>query len=506
MGGTKLLQIEGISKNFFQVQALNNVNLDLYAGEILALLGENGAGKSTLMKILAGNIQPDTGTLLFEGRPISITSPAMARIYGIGVIYQELMLAPALSVAENIFMGREPMRGIVFDWKTLNKRAQELLDRFNINIDAKTLVMNLTIAQRQLVEITKAISQNPKILVMDEPTSALPESEVDGLLQRVRQLRDSGMAIIYISHKMDEIRKIADRAAVLRDGNHIGTLSRDEIEINRVIEMMVGHAQNLDFHRNSIGFRGCPVLEVRHLCNKRIKDISFKLNKQEIVGFAGLMGSGRSEVMRAVFGIDPVNKGDVCINGKKCNLSHPSKIIRQGVGFAPEDRKEQALFLDMSVEVNIVLAQLHRIKSGIRNRKKEKILARDYIQRLRISTPGIQQEVKRLSGGNQQKVIISRWLANNPDILILDEPTRGIDVGAKAEIYEILSLLAKSGVSIIVVSSEMAELLAIADRIIVMHEGRIAGEMPIKDATQESIMTLATGQNVHYGEKHISEV
>jgi ribose transport system ATP-binding protein len=496
MAETKLLRMEGISKTFHQVRALDNVRFDLNAGEILALMGENGAGKSTLMKILSGSIQADAGTIFLEDKPVSVGSPAAAKRHGIGVIYQELMLAPDLTVAENIFMGREPARGIIFDWKKINKAAGDLLEGLDIHIDPRTPVENLTVAQRQLVEIAKALSQNPRILIMDEPTSALPESEVDELLKRVLRLRDSGIGIIYISHKMDEIKRIADRATVLRDGAYIGTLSGSEIEIDRIIEMMVGRTTTLDFHRESAASGREVALEARNLTNGFITDISFKLYKQEIVGFAGLMGSGRSEVMRAIFGIDPLESGEVLIGGKRCGPDHPSRMIRTGIGFAPEDRKDQALFLDMPVDDNISIARLYRNKNGIRKKQQEKTMARDYVKKLNISTPGIHQAVKRLSGGNQQKVVISRWLANSPDILILDEPTRGIDVGAKAEIYEILSKLVKTGVSVIVVSSEMPELLAVADRIIVMHEGRIAGELPVQEADQNKIMALATGQNM----------
>ncbi|MDR2186220.1 MAG: sugar ABC transporter ATP-binding protein [Treponema sp.] len=490
----RLLQMEGISKNFHQVRALDNVQLELNAGEILALLGENGAGKSTLMKILSGSVQADSGSIKLEGTPVHILSPAAARRLGIGVIYQELMLAMELSVAENIFMGREPGSGILFDWKTLNRKAQELLDSMGIAIDPKELMMNLTVSQRQLIEIAKALSQNPRILIMDEPTSALPESEVDGLLERICALRDAGMGIIYISHKMGEIKRIADRATVLRDGHYIGSLSREEIDINRIIAMMVGRDTKLDFHRLRESIEEETALEVRKLCNYKIKDVSFRLRRREIIGIAGLMGSGRSELMRAIFGIDPVTSGELYINGKKCEIGSPSGLIRLGTGLAPEDRKEQALFLDMNIENNISIARLYRNKGGIRRKKRERELALEYAEKLNIATPGTWQEVKRLSGGNQQKVVIARWLANSPDILLLDEPTRGIDVGAKTEIYELLSSLSRNGVSIIVVSSEMSELLAIADRILVMHEGALAGEMDITEATQERIMALATGQ------------
>lgn len=491
-----LLVMQDISKSFHSVKALDKVHFELRAGEIHALMGENGAGKSTLMKILCGIYSGYSGKILVEGQQVKITSPADAMKYGIGIVYQELMLAPQLTVAENIYVGREP-RGFAgsLSWKKMNRQTEELLAELKIDIKPKELVQNLTVAQKQLIEIAKVLSQNPKILIMDEPTSALPESEVGHLLERVAGLKKRGIGIIYISHKMDEIKAISDRATVLRDGAYIGTLEREEIDVKKLIEMMVGRTGGLGFQRRTKNKKEEVILEVKHLANVHIKDISFSLNKGEILGFSGLMGSGRSETMRALFGIDKVDSGEVYIDGRRQALNHPQCMVRGGVGFAPEDRKEQALFLDMPVWSNISIAQLYRIKSGIRNIRKERRLGEEYRKKLRIQTPDIFQEVKRLSGGNQQKVVISRWLANHPDILILDEPTRGIDVGAKAEIYEILSELATQGMSIIIVSSEMQELLAVADRIIVMHEGRLSGELSIEEATQEKIMTLATGLN-----------
>lgn len=497
MSTDKLLVMEGICKAFHNVKVLENVEFSLNAGEIHSLMGENGAGKSTLMKILCGTYSCDSGEIFIDGVRVRIASPADAKRYGIGIVHQELILAPHLTVAENIYIGREP-KGFAgtLSQKKLNQQAKRLLEELQIPISPDEQVRNLTVAQKQLVEIAKVISQSPKILIMDEPTSALPESEVSQLLSRVRQLKERGIGIIYISHKMNEIKKISDRVTVLRDGTHIGTLKKEEIDIQKIIEMMVGRIGGLDFHRKRKNVSEECVMRVEHLTNENIQDVSFYLKKGEILGFSGLMGAGRSETMRALFGMDPVIKGELFINNRKQSVSHPQQLVRNGVGFAPEDRKEQALFLDMPVWSNISIAQLYHAKWGIRNIKKERLLGEKYRERLRIQASSVSQMVKRLSGGNQQKVVISRWLANHPDILILDEPTRGIDVGAKTEIYEILSELSEKGMSIIIVSSEITELLSIADRIIIMHEGKISGELSIEEATQEKIMTFATGQKM----------
>ena len=493
MADTVLLSMDDITKRFQGVAALTDVSFNLRAGEIHALLGENGAGKSTLMKILCGAYIKDSGHIRINGKEVDITSQACAKAMGIGIVYQELMLAPHLSIAENIFMGREPLKRGLIDRKKLNADAQELMTDLQLYAKPTDQVKNLTVAQCQLVEIAKVLSANPTILIMDEPTSSLADADVELLLARIVRLKEKGIGIVYISHRMDEIRRIADRATVLRDGAGIATLERGDMNIDRIIALMVGREGNIDYHRDTgATFADDYVLEARHLCNARVKDVSFKLRRGEILGFSGLIGAGRSETMRAVFGIDKLDSGEVYLHGQKCNLRHPYHLIRRGVAFAPEDRKQQALFLDSTVWANISIAQLYRRKSGIRNLTAEKALAEKYRIKLNIQTHGIGQIVKRLSGGNQQKVVISRWLANKPEILILDEPTRGIDVGAKSEIYSILSQLAKEGMSIIVVSSELLEVLAVADRIVVMHEGRISGELDAREATQEKIMALAT--------------
>lgn len=468
-------------------------DFNLFAGEIHALLGENGAGKSTLMKILCGAYAKDAGHIFINGKEETIDSQFSAKEKGIGIVYQELMLAPHLTVAENIFMGKEPLKHGLIDRKTMNKNAEEYIRELQINVKPDIQVRHLTVAQCQLVEIAKVLSGNPSILIMDEPTSSLSDADVEMLLNRINSLKEKGIGIIYISHRMDEIKQIADRATILRDGHYIATLTKEEMDIDHIIHLMVGRENTIDYHRQSnTSITEEVVLDVRHLVNSHVKDVSFQLKKGEILGFAGLIGAGRSETMRAVFGMDPIDSGEVYVHGKKCKLNHPSKLIHEGVAFAPEDRKQQALFLDSTVWSNISIAYLDHSGKIVRNIAVEKQLAESYVKKLNIQTHGVNQTIKRLSGGNQQKAVISRWLANKPDILILDEPTRGIDIGAKTEIYTILSELAQEGMSIIVVSSELLEILAIADRIIVMHEGKISGELSAKNATSENIMSLAT--------------
>ena len=442
----RLLRMQEINKSFYGVPVLKDVSFDLSSGEIHALVGENGAGKSTLMKILSGTYTSDSGQIFINDEEVNIKSPSIALKYGIGIIYQEFRLAPQLSVAENIFLGNEPTKyGDILDWARIRKEAQSLLDDLHLNIDPRSRVEELTTAQRQLVEIVKIISRSPKILILDEPTSSLADSEVDILFDRLKILKTRGIGIIYISHRLNEIKSIADRVTVLRDGHYIDTLEKKDIDLNKVIQMMVGRTGLETYFRETEKIDNECILEVRNLSNEFVRNISFKLYKGEILGFAGLMGAGRSEAMRAVFGIDPIDEGEVIINNKKIEISHPKNAISKGVGFAPEDRKEQALFLEKNVGVNISIASLFKNKSGFRTIRKEKEIAKEFVASLNIRTPDIFQKVKRLSGGNQQKIVISRWLALEPNILILDEPTRGIDVGAKTEIYDILSEMVKKG-------------------------------------------------------------
>lgn len=489
-----LLVMEGISKSFPGVQALKNVRFDLRAGEVHALLGENGAGKSTLIKILCGAYRKDSGHIRLEGRDLDVNNPADARRYGIGTIHQELMLVPDLSVAENIFLGREPVRARGrIDWKVMHQEARRVLEELCVSIDPYQPVRTLSVAQKQLVEIAKALSQNLRVLVMDEPTSALTEQETAHLMDRIMLLKEKGIGILYISHRLEEIMSIADRATILRDGEYIGTLEKGEISSNRIIEMMVGR-QNV-YHRWS-GQRkiGEPVLEVQHLTTPIVKDVSFTLHKGEILGIAGLMGSGRTETVRAIFGIDPRLSGRIVLQGREISVKHPQKAISAGMGFAPEDRKDQALFLGMSVRTNVNIARLFLNRWGLRRLTEERQVAQSYIESLDIRTPHLEQETLFLSGGNQQKVVIARWLSTNPQVLILDEPTRGIDVSAKGEIHELMAQLAAKGMAILIVSSELPELLTVCDRILVMREGQVAGTLMACSTTQAEIMAYATGQ------------
>ena len=486
--------MRAICKAFNSVPALINVDFELRSGEVHVLVGENGAGKSTLMKILTGEMHPDSGTVSIDGKQIQIKTPLDAKRLGIGSVHQELMLAPHLSVAQNIFLGREPVKATrIVDWKRLYADAKRLLEELNIPLDAEAPVNELTVAQRQLVEIAKVLSQNPRILILDEPTSALTETEIDLLLNKVTQLKSKGIGIVYITHKMEEIHRIADRSSVLRDGENAGSLKREDFDVQKLIEMMVGRKDITNYQRVYQKVAE-PILEVRNLSNHNVRNIGFTLHRGEILGIAGLMGSGRSEMARALFGIDRINQGEVFLENEKLKLNHPRRSIKFGMGFAPEDRKEQALLLEMPLWPNISISKLFRRKSGIRKISAEKRLAKEYISRLSIKASGIRQTTKSLSGGNQQKVVISRWLATDPKILILDEPTRGIDIGTKTEIYELLSQMTQNGVSVIVISSELHELVAICDRILVMCEGQISGELNHHEFSQERIMALAIGE------------
>lgn len=490
--------MEGIDKKFPGVQALSKCRFELHAGEVHALVGENGAGKSTLMKILTGVYTKDGGKILYKGKEINISSPKMAQELGICMIHQEFNLIPHLTVAQNIFIGREAQKsiGFILDEREINKRTEELLKNMNLNIDPTTKVMNLTVAKQQMVEIAKALSYNSEVLIMDEPTGALTESEIEELFRIINQLRQKGVGIVYITHRMEEIKKIADRVTVLRDGQYIGTADVKDISIDQIIRMMVGREIYETSQISTSDDDGKEiVLEVKNLKRGNvIKDVSFKLRKGEILGIAGLIGSGRTEVARAIFGADPLDSGEIYVKGKKVNIRSPKDAISHGIGYLSEDRKRYGLVLDMDVELNIVLASLERFKGLLGWIKRDKTKAESHmrVDELKIKTPGLQQQVKFLSGGNQQKVVIAKWLTRDSDILIFDEPTRGIDVGAKNEIYKLLNELARRGKSIIMISSELPEILRMSHRIIVMCEGRITGELSAAEATEERIMYYAT--------------
>lgn len=495
--GELLVMMEKIDKTFPGVHALNQCRFDLYAGEVHALVGENGAGKSTIMKILTGVYQKDGGTIVYKGSEVNFHNPAQALHHGICIIHQELNLMPHLTVAQNIFIGREPRRKLRFlmDESALNQKASEILSSMHLDLDPKTKVSDLTVAKQQMVEIAKALSYQSEVLVMDEPTAALTESEIDELFRIILSLRSKGVGIVYISHRMEELKRISDRVTVMRDGCWVDTREMSELTIDTIIGMMVGRTI-YDTGREHCGNSGTEVvLDVQHLNRgKQVKDVSFNLKKGEILGFAGLMGAGRTEVARAVFGADMKDSGEVIIHGKPIHIHSPAHAVANGIGYLSEDRKRYGLTTGMDVETNIVMPNFKRYSNtfGWVLTHQIRTSALKFVDMLRIKTPGVTQKVKFLSGGNQQKVVIAKWLDRNCEILIFDEPTRGIDVGAKSEIYKLLGELAAQGKSIIMISSELPEILRMSDRIIVMCEGRITGELDGTTATQEDIMALAT--------------
>lgn len=486
--------MEGIVKRFPGVLALNGCRFELQAGEVHALVGENGAGKSTLMKILTGVYAKDEGRILYEGQEVGIPNTKAAQEMGISIIHQELNMMPHLTVAQNIFIGREPRRGWFLDEKALHRRTQELFDGMNLQLDPGSPVSELTVAKQQMVEIAKALSFDSKVLIMDEPTAALTQSEIEELFRIIGQLRSRGVGIVYISHRMEELKRITDRITVMRDGCYIDTVRTEAITIDQIIAMMVGRSiQHVS--RPSIGENGSPVvLEVQGLSRgTQLRNISFHLRQGEILGFAGLMGAGRTEVARAVFGADPVDQGEIRIHGRPVKIRQPHDAVAHGLGYLSEDRKQFGLLIDMDVRSNIAVASYSGYgRWGWMNDRSMDEAAEQYVESLKIKTPGTGQLVKFLSGGNQQKVVISKWLARDCDILIFDEPTRGIDVGAKSEIYALLEQLAGEGKAIIMISSELPEILRLSHRILVMCEGRITGELRSREATQENIMRLAT--------------
>jgi ribose transport system ATP-binding protein len=493
-----LLEARGITKQFPGTLALDNVHLELLPGEIHAVMGENGAGKSTLMKILAGVILPDTGELWLEGKPVTFSNPHQALVHGIAIVYQELNMVPTLSVAENIFPGRLPTGtfGMV-RYRELYRQAEQVMQSLHVDIDPRAVVGELSIAHQQLVEIAKALSRQCKVLILDEPTSALTDREADLLLTLLRRLANEGIGILYISHKLKEVFTVADRVTVLRDGKYVGTEMITATSSDALIRMMVGRDLGTLFPQKSEKI-GKPLLQVQ---NFRVPGFdahnNFELYEGEILGFSGLIGSGRTELARTLFGADPKAEGVVFLDGLRVAINSPAQAIRYGIGYLPEDRKAAGLFLEMSIRLNVAATVLDSISSGgFVLPAKERLFAEQFVQRLGISTPGIEQEVRRLSGGNQQKTLIAKWLAIKPKILIVDEPTQGIDVGAKREIHFLLRTLAASGVGVILISSELPEILGMCDRILVMREGAIVKEYSAEEATEEKIMRVASGQTV----------
>ncbi|MFW5695534.1 MAG: sugar ABC transporter ATP-binding protein [Alkalispirochaeta sp.] len=492
-----LLQLESISKRFPGVHALKDVDFALEPGEIHALVGENGAGKSTMMKILTGIHEKDSGEMRYMDHLFNPRDPKHALEMGIGIIHQELNMMDQLTVAQNVFIGRESMRpGRLFlNDREQNQRAQDLFERLNMNIDATTTLSRLTVGKQQMVEIAKAVSHDLRILILDEPTAALTDAEIDELFKIMRDLRSRGVAMIHISHRLDEIHQIADRVSVMRDGEMVGTEHTADITKNDLINMMVGRTIYEEPKSvSTVEPNAETVLEVRDLnAGKMVQNISFDVRRGEILGIAGLMGAGRTETARAIFGADEIQTGTIRINGRPVDIRSPQDAVAHGIGYLSEDRKRYGLALGLTVKDNVVLATYDDFQAGpFVNYQSIRSKTREYVGRLNIKTPSIDQLVRNLSGGNQQKVVLAKWLIRNSDILIFDEPTRGIDVGAKSEIYSLMNELASRGKSIIMISSELPEVLRMSDRILVMCEGRITGELDIKDATQEKIMHYAT--------------
>jgi L-arabinose transport system ATP-binding protein len=490
----RYVEFKQISKAFTGVQALLDVSFRTDSGEVCALLGENGAGKSTLLKILSGDIQADSGHYYIHGEEASFSSPYDAIKKGISVIYQERQLVKQLSVTENIFFENLPtMRAGIINYKQANKMAQEIIDTFELPIKATEKVEDLSIAHQQMVEIMKAYRRNSQIIAFDEPTASLSDTEIEVLFKIIRKLKDEGKIIIYVSHRLKEIFQICDKIVVLKDGSLVKILEAKSTNENELIRYMVGRDLGdvfNDLKRNDK--IGEVILEVKNLKNNVVDNVSFKLREGEILGFAGLVGAGRTETMRAIFGADPIQSGEIFINGKKVVIKSPADAVKAGIGLCPEDRKEQGLILRRSIMENISIAIMRRIfKNGLINRKVEERIANDAVSKYNIKTHSIEKIAIELSGGNQQKLILGRWMSAEPKILILDEPTKGIDVGTKAEIYQMACDLAKRGIGIIFISSELTEVLNVCDTIIVMNGGKIKGKLPREEATEEKVLALA---------------
>ncbi len=492
-----LVLMKGIEKAFPGVHALKDCQFELRSGEIHALVGENGAGKSTLMKVLTGVYARDAGRIFYKGQEVEIPSPKAAQDLGIAIIHQELHLMPHLTVAQNIFIGREPRRGgrFLLDEKQINQTAQEFLDLMNLDLNPKARVADLTVAKQQMVEIVRALSYNSEVLIMDEPTSVLTGTEIDELFRIIRELRDRGVGIVHISHRMEELKQISDRITVMRDGRYIDTVATPEVSIDKIIRMMVGQEIYETARSAPSNTQSKIMLEVNNLNRgNAIVDVSFGLRRGEILGFAGLVGAGRTEVARAIFGADPIDSGEIYVQGERVHIKSPNDAVKHGIGYLSEDRRRYGLLPSMDVETNLVAATLEKFTGllGWVNKSSSNLAAQTHVDDLRIRTPSLQQRVSYLSGGNQQKVVVGKWLVRDCDILIFDEPTRGIDVGAKSELYKLLNDLAENGKAIIMISSELPEILRMSHRILVMCEGRITGELDAAEATQERILQYAT--------------
>lgn len=495
MGEIVLLEMKNIVKTFPGVRALDNANFNLKEGEVHALMGENGAGKSTLMKILTGVYQKDSGEILIENKPVKYENTRQAQDDGVVIVHQELNNAEELTVSENIFLGREETKGFLINDRVSEFKSQELFNDLGVKINPRSILKDLTVGEAQMVEIAKAISMNSRIIVFDEPTAALSQAEIEHLFKIINELKQQGVGIVYISHRMEEIGMISDRITVLRDGEYVGTVDTEKTSKDEIIRMMVGRELKEEPKTESNVPKDAPnVLEVRNLTSgDLVKNISFELKKGEILGIAGLMGAGRTETARVIFGADSKEEGEILINNQVVDIKSTSDATEYGIGYISEDRRRYGVLVEDTIVENITLNNLDRfVENGLLNQEKENQEAENYRKMMRIKSSSIHQAVKNLSGGNQQKVVISKWLAKDSDIIIFDEPTRGIDVGAKSEIYDLMDELVAQGKSIIMISSEMNEVLRMSDRIIVLCEGRLTGELPIEEATQEKIMEFAT--------------
>ena len=492
MDNNYILTLKNITKEFPGVKALDDVTINIERGTIHGLVGENGAGKSTLIKVLAGIYQPNKGEIILDGKPCRFNSPIEARRAGISVVHQEIKLAEPLSVAENMFLGNVQLKNGLVDWKGMRRRAREIVEDLGMDIDINAQVSSLTVAKKQIVEIMHAINNNSRILIMDEPSAVLTDRELEVMFRIVKQLRDEGITIIYISHRLDEIFGLCSNVSVLRDGRHIDTIPVASVDRQGLINMMVGREMGQEYPKE-VGNVGGTILEVKNLSRGILQDISFEVKSGEVFGISGLVGAGRTELARAILGIDKPESGEVYVRGKKVHYRTFADAIRDGLGLIPEDRKLQGLVQLRSVKRNTPLVNMKRVlRAGVISSSLEEKLSKEYADKLHVVTPSMETEVQYLSGGNQQKVVIAKWLFQNSEILFLDEPTRGIDVGAKAEIYRLINRMAKEGKTIIMISSEMPELLGMCDRIMVMHEGHKMGELNAAEATQAKIMALCS--------------
>ena len=489
-----ILELKHISKQYTGVKALDDVSISFRRGEVHALMGENGAGKSTLIKTLSGAIQPNDGEIVFEGTIYTHMEPHQAMELGIHVIYQEFNMMPELSVAENIFMGQQLGGGVLFNKSITEERAQKILDGMHVKINARETVKNLSVANMQLVEIAKALTRDVKVLVMDEPTAPLTDAEVETLFEIVQMLKSKGVTVIYISHRIAEVFQISDRVSVLRDGRFIKTVMTSDVDRDELIRLMVGREVSDTYPKRDFA-PGEVVLELRDVCGNGVENVSFAVRSGEIFGLSGLVGAGRTETMRMIFGADPIDSGEVLLNGQPVHPKHPAEAVKLGIGLIPEDRKQQGLLLDLPIFTNISMATMRDISHfTVVNSRAEKENVNRLVEAVTIKTPSIAQLVRNLSGGNQQKVVLAKWLAANCKVLIFDEPTRGIDVGARHEIYKLMNELCRQGIAIVMISSDMEEILGMSDRIMVLCEGHQAGILEREAFSQETILSLASGQ------------